>query len=621
MIKYFAALLFIVSLPTQLFSFPADKLRDEIDPRLVLPIKWKSKIGLSTYRSTITFQNEKIILGSNGSSSSKRKDRLDGLYIVDPITGKIEEHIVENTSGDQDVNGVAATEERLYWGNDNSMFYAFDWGGNLQWSIGVGGDVEGAPALEDFNADGVLDVCFTTEAGEVYVVDGKEGFVMWRIQVDYKPKWTYPSSRAFMASPTLVDINRDGIRDVVVGSRNGSVYALNGKTGEAIWTFRTQAPSGVFSSVFAKDGKLYATESYSRAYRLNGKGEVEKTYELSREGQGALFSSPVVTPKDTLVIGSAGDRQHRGVWIQTKTKREFHSIGPVSATPIIADIDGNGELDIVVLTENGWLYVYNEDGELKHRFSLPNGGEATPFIDDVDFDGKLELLLLTNDQFLSCYALPSSGDVYWSGFRGNPYNTGVANDVILTDLIEKNKDRKTKLRKGKGYSDDSTHLINTLITPTSIGPAQIGMTFGRLKAILGKGVTFREIDLKVGMNAKAMFVDNELQFYILYPTFKTLKDTDIMTVLTTDNPAYKTKEGIGPYTKISDAETILGPAVLTYHSAKSFEELIHFEGNDQSLWFARYKQDKAGIYKKKTDFCVTREYHSDALIEFVGIKR
>ncbi len=623
MIKYLVALILIVQLPSQLLSFPADRLRDELDPRFVLHKKWQTKIGKSTYRSTITFQNEKLLVGSNGQSFSKKKDRLDGVYIIDPIKGKIVEHLLDARSGDKDVNGIAATNDRLYWGDDTSTFYAFDWEGDVQWLLDVGGDVEGAPALEDVNADGLLDVCFTTQAGEVYVVDGKDGFVLWRMQADYQPTWTYPSSRAFMSSPTLVDINRDGIRDVVVGNRNGSIYALNGKTGEEIWRFRTQTPSGVFSSIFAKDGSLYATESYSKVYKLNGKGDLEKTYDLSNTGHGTLFSSPVVTPKGTLVVGGSDEEGGQsGVWIQTRDKRRFHRIGRVSATPVVADIDGDGDLDIVILTENGWLYVYSEEGRLKHRFSLPYGGEATPFIDDIDFDGQLDLVLFTSDQFLACYALPSSGGVYWSGFRGNPYNTGVANDTLLTDLFKKDKHIKKTLRKGKGYSNDTKSMMSTVITPTSIGPAKIGMTFGRLKAVLGSGVTFREIDLNIGMNAKAMFVDNVVQFYILYPTFKTLKDTDIITVLTTDNPAYKTKEGIGSYVEIAAVERVLGPAVLTYHSDKSFEELIHFRNKKQGYWFARYKNEKAGVYKKKSsDFNVTREYKEGAVIEFIGVKR
>ena len=57
-------------------------------------------------------------------------------------------------------------------------------------------------------------------------------------------------------------------------------------------------------------------------------------------------------------------------------------------------------------------------------------------IADIDNDNKLELLIALKDQYLYCYDLESSGPVYWGSFRGNPYNTGVLNDVLDEDQTD-----------------------------------------------------------------------------------------------------------------------------------------------------------------------------------------
>lgn len=614
-----------IALSSVLSAIPPQKLVDEIDPGNSLSLKWRKKIGYTTYRTNPIFYNGFILVGSNGSSYSKQNDRLDGLYFLDALTGDIQTKAVEDTYGDRDVNGVAASTEKIFWGDDNAAFFVYNWDGKLLWVNSVDGDVEGSPVLTDVNGDAALDVCFTTESGSTYMIDGRTGTIIWKHQADFQQVWATPRTRSYMASPVAVDTNRDGTRDIIVGNRNGRVYAFDGKTGAVLWQFRVDTPSGIFSSIFVKDTTLYVAESYNVVYELNLKGQVKQRHELGRVDEAHLFSSPVVSLDGTIAIGTSSKKGRKGMWFLTATSgRKFYPIGNVSASPVLADMDNDGEPEFVVLSESGWLYTFSTQGELESRYSLPFGGESTPLIADVDHDGALELILLTSDQFISCYDSVSKGSVIWGSFRGNPHNTGVLSDSLTADLPTGLKQKTRPKSKQAGYTQKNEFAQDSadfLVTETSIGQAQIGMTYGKLKAVLGKRVGFQDVDLGIGMKAKGVFLEGILQYYILYPSFKSLEPTDVISVLATNNPRYKTAEGIGPGVRIKDAEAEYGPATLTYQSTNSREELIHFQNKPQTLWFARYEKVKAGKYEIEKPFNMTRKYQEDAVIEFIGVKR
>lgn len=88
--------------------------------------------------------------------------------------------------------------------------------------------------VADLNQDGVKDFVFgagisemvPTEIG-VVAVSGASGKIMW----------TLPARDEIFGSANFLDINNDGILDVIIGGRGAILYAINGKTGEIIWKF------------------------------------------------------------------------------------------------------------------------------------------------------------------------------------------------------------------------------------------------------------------------------------------------------------------------------------------------------------------------------------------------
>ncbi|MBS0000764.1 MAG: PQQ-binding-like beta-propeller repeat protein [Cyclobacteriaceae bacterium] len=91
-----------------------------------------------------------------------------------------------------------------------------------------------SPRIADLNEDGTGDIILGAGREEfnacdtaIFALDGKTGEFLWHV----------PSRDQIFGSATLKDITGDGIMDVFIGGRSAELQAINGKTGEVIWSF------------------------------------------------------------------------------------------------------------------------------------------------------------------------------------------------------------------------------------------------------------------------------------------------------------------------------------------------------------------------------------------------
>ena len=130
----------------------------------VFPVQWKTKIGVTTYRTNMVFQNGSVFIGSNGIDRNIRIDSLDGVFQIDGKTGKIVRQYASPLAGDNDVTGIALDGNKLYCGSDNYTFYCYDTKtGSELWKFKTEYDVESALFFAVFNGEGKKDVFFSVE--------------------------------------------------------------------------------------------------------------------------------------------------------------------------------------------------------------------------------------------------------------------------------------------------------------------------------------------------------------------------------------------------------------------------------------------------------------------------
>lgn len=191
------------------------------------------------------------------------------------------------------------------------------------------GDIDGQPNLESVVADSTGGV----RIWSAFELTSKNNYIAKEFKIDEEVQ--------FISPPSLGDIDGDGFGEIVIRSPR-----------------------------------------YLHAYKYNG---------------AQMQQFPVIVEwQDTLVQDSAP---------QT----------------IIASIDEDGEPDIITGSYNGLLLAFRGSGEELSLFPLTVGSnvKSTPCIADLDGDGDSELIAVSDDYYLYVWDFPFAYDednIYWNGY-------------------------------------------------------------------------------------------------------------------------------------------------------------------------------------------------------------
>ncbi|WP_445249782.1 hypothetical protein [Microcoleus sp. OTE_8_concoct_300] len=170
-----------------------------------------------------------------------------------------------------------------------------------------------------------------------------------------------------------------------------------------------------------------------------------------------------------------------------------------------------------------------------------------------------------------------------------------------------------------------TPSASLTISERGIGEAKLGMTFGELKKALGSTAQFKESSYFDGLDAVAVSQSGKVQYWIIYPFRTKLKDADVIEDLMTDNPNYKTVEGVGPGMTLKQAEAIYGKATLGYNTDYESQEVLVFANQpNKKIRFAPKAEGRqyAGVYGASQGIVhETNKYQPNAVIRSVMVRK
>ena len=413
--------------------YPTTSLPAGPAPNPGISEKWKTEVGLTTYKSTIHYFDGKIVVGSNGDGWKDTSDPLDGVHILDP-KGKTIKQIVPPGTDEKDANGVALTKDHLFFGTDQEILYKTDWSGAVQWSAKLKGDVEAAPALADLNGDTVLDVAVGSEGGFFYTIDGKNGKTLDKVKA---ASGGYGAT-GFLGAAALFDVTGDGVADAFVPCRDDVFRAIDGKKGKILWTH--SGTSGMHGAPIIVDAdgdgsmEVVFTESYSDVYCADAKtGSVKwkATLENPDGGIEGLFSPVGWFPDASCaLVSTAWWGSHEGVYCLAGdtgqiTWRYGHPKRNITSGAVIGDIDGKPGAEAVIGTEGGQVVALDAQGVPVWSQTLGGSIECTPTLADIDGDGLTEVLAAASNGSLYAFDTPGKAPPVIGYHRVDPTNSGV----------------------------------------------------------------------------------------------------------------------------------------------------------------------------------------------------
>jgi len=394
-------------------------------------VKWSTTICNTTYRSTIHVLDQRIVVNSNGDAWHSEEDLRDGLYVLSTQTGQVLAQIVPPGDGEKDVNGVAMDRDMAYWGTDQGVLYRSDLRGNIAWRAKLGGDVEGAPALADLNRDGVLDVIAGAEEGDLFAFSGSSGKLLFKFAPNPEQSWR-PS---FQTTVALFDATGDGVPDVFAPSRDITMYAIDGASGELLWTRQHDSALHGAPIVVDTDGdgtpELVYTACYSELYVVDPRTGTEKwSAELEHPGGGieGMFSPVGFHPQwGCVLVSTAWWGEQEGLYCISERGVHWRYTEPtenISSGVVIGDVDGKPGAEAIFGTESGRVIAVDASGTPVWVHQAGGPIECTPTLADIDGDGLLEVIAADNSGQLTAIETRGRAPAILGYYRGSPHNGG-----------------------------------------------------------------------------------------------------------------------------------------------------------------------------------------------------
>ncbi|MBX3178480.1 MAG: PQQ-like beta-propeller repeat protein [Candidatus Hydrogenedentes bacterium] len=384
--------------------------------------------GISGSPVAYPAENPDSVVSSSGGRAVRISGAGEVIFAVEFGPEASRGGVMEPSVADLDGDGV---DEIITGHNDGLIVALRGADGRVLWEydLGTSLDVWRMPITADLDGDGAAEVIAANMDGWIACLNG-DGSLRWRSKIEeYR-----------LSTPAVGDINNDGRPEIVYGTATRHVIALDAD-GRLLWDrFHPPLHMGRTKPVIADLDGDGAAEVYTMSSMigegigllcLNGAdGAVKwegatwhKAYHglsVARLADGSL---------GVLACDKGGNLGAYGADGVLRWRTQVLGQG-IWTPPVQADVDGDGRLEILFTQRNTSLdgeghswYVLDDGGAVIGAYGGGNGFHS-PLVADIDGDGVLEVVIAFGEGRIVCHSFGGAakeGAVVAADWRGPAY--------------------------------------------------------------------------------------------------------------------------------------------------------------------------------------------------------
>jgi hypothetical protein len=340
------------------------------------------------------------------------------------------------------VFGVRRATDNLYLINNQGVCLP-------GWPKSVSGRIIGSPVLTDIDEDDSLEIFIWTLYSDIYAFHHDGTGV-------YSPDGLLKNMPGIAFGTLAIgDINRDGDMEIVCcgGSGSDSLFVWD-RYGNYLAPFPIYIQSGglPYSVVL---GDVLGDERLEICFYADN---TEGVYLVDVDGSIKWFN-PIGDVADIegspIIADITGDDRPEIICSYKSGFTVLDSLGNTlvgfpdithdAKLPVVGDVDGNNDFEVVLGSVDWNVYAYKKNGAQASGFPIQFGNriESSAAMFDIDLDGRLELMTGGNDYTFSVFDLETAA-VEWPKFRYDSYNTGTYRSGNLSILDAHDNITKSK---------------------------------------------------------------------------------------------------------------------------------------------------------------------------------